>query len=70
METIINTPEKLVLRMPANESLANAVRRSLSEVAILAVDEVEIFKNDSALYDEVLAHRIGLIPLKTDKNRI
>ena len=30
------------------------------------LDEVEIFKNDSALYDEVLAHRLGLVPLRED----
>ncbi|MBI5803940.1 DNA-directed RNA polymerase subunit D [Candidatus Pacearchaeota archaeon] len=67
MEVVENTKEKLVLRMEANVSLANAIRRSLSEIPVLAVDEVEIFKNDSALYDEVVAHRIGLIPLKTEK---
>jgi len=67
MQTIQNTPEKLILRIDANQPLANAIRRSLSEIPILAIDEVEIFKNDSALYDEVLAHRIGLIPLKTEK---
>jgi DNA-directed RNA polymerase subunit D len=54
--------------MPANESLANALRRSVAEIPTLAIDEVEIFKNDSALYDEVLAHRLGLIPLKTEKS--
>lgn len=68
METIQNTPEKLILRIEANQQLANAIRRSISEIPVLAVDEVEIFKNDSALYDEVLAHRIGLIPLKTEKS--
>ncbi|MBS3088360.1 DNA-directed RNA polymerase subunit D [Candidatus Pacearchaeota archaeon] len=68
METIQNTPEKLILRIEANQQLANALRRSISEIPVLAVDEVEIFKNDSALYDEVLAHRIGLIPLKTEKS--
>ncbi|MBM3232660.1 DNA-directed RNA polymerase subunit D [Candidatus Pacearchaeota archaeon] len=68
MEVIEKTPEKLILRMPANESLANALRRSVSEIPTLAIDEVEIFKNDSALYDEVLAHRLGLIPLKTEKS--
>lgn len=68
METIQNTKDKLVLRIEANETLANAIRRSVSEVPTLAVDEIEIYKNDSALYDEVIANRIGLIPLKTEKS--
>jgi DNA-directed RNA polymerase subunit D len=68
MEVIEKTPKKLILRIPANETLSNALRRSVSEIPTLAIDEVEIFKNDSALYDEVLAHRLGLIPLKTEKN--
>ena len=67
MEIIENTEEKLVLKMEANESLANAIRRNIPEIPVLAIDEVEIFKNDSALYDEVLANRLGLIPLKTEK---
>lgn len=67
MEVIKKTPELLVLRMDANESLANAIRRSVSEVPTLAIDEIEIFKNDSALYDEMLALRLGLVPLKTEK---
>lgn len=68
MEIVQKTPEKLVLRMPANESLANAIRRSVAEVPTLAIDEVEIFKNDSAIYDEMLSHRLGLVPLRTPKN--
>lgn len=62
-----NTPEKIVIRMEANEPLANAIRRSVVEVPVLTIDEVEIFKNDSPLYDEVLVHRLGLVPLKTEK---
>ena len=68
METVQNTSGKLIMRIPANEPLANAIRRSVSEVPTLAIDEVEIFKNDSALYDEVLAHRFGLVPLKMEKS--
>src|SRR3990172_880944 len=67
MELVKKTPELLVIRIDANESLANAIRRSVSEVPTLAIDEVEIFKNDSALYDEMLSLRLGLIPLKTEK---
>ena len=68
MELIENSNKMLVIRMDANESLANALRRTVVEVPVLAIDEVEIYKNDSALYDEVLAHRLGLIPLKTESN--
>lgn len=67
MEIVSKTPELIVVRMNSNESLANAIRRSVAEVPTLAIDEVEIYKNDSALYDEMLALRIGLVPLKTEK---
>ena len=52
--------------MDTNYSLANAIRRSVDEIPVLAIDEVEFYRNDSALYDEFLAHRLGLIPLKTE----
>ncbi len=67
MKIIEKKPDKIVFTAEINESLANAMRRSINEIPILAIDEVEIHKNDSALYDEIIAHRIGLIPLKTDK---
>jgi len=67
MELVKKSPEFLVLRMNADESLGNAIRRSVAEVPTLAIDEIEIFKNDSPLYDEMLALRFGLIPLKTEK---
>ena len=51
-----------------NYNFANTIRRAAEEIPILAVDTVEISKNDSVLYDEVLAHRIGLVPLSTEKN--
>lgn len=68
MEAIQITPEKIVLRIDENQELANAIRRSVAEVPSLAITSVELFKNDSALFDEMLAHRLGQIPLKTEKN--
>ncbi len=67
MEVIEKTAEKLIMRIDSGYSLANAIRRTVEEIPILAIDEVEIFQNDSALYDEFLAQRIGLVPLKTEK---
>jgi len=47
--------------------MLNALRRIiLREIPTMAIDEVIILKNDSPLYDEILAHRLGLIPLTTD----
>ncbi len=60
--------QKLSFVTDISTSLANAIRRSVLEIPILAIDEVEIIKNDSALYDEVIAHRLGLVPIKTDKS--
>lgn len=66
MEFVIKTPEKVIVRTDLNYTILNAIRRSVEEIPTLAIDEVEIFKNDSALYDEVLAHRIGLVPIKNE----
>ncbi len=50
-----------------NEIEANTLRRAIvAETPVMAISEVEISKNDSALYDEILSHRLGLVPIKTD----
>ena len=46
---------------------ANALRRiCLNGVPIYAVESVDVLENSSVLADEGIAHRIGLIPLRTD----
>ncbi|KAG2188460.1 hypothetical protein INT44_001213 [Umbelopsis vinacea] len=48
-------------------SIANAFRRILiAEVATMAIEKVYVMNNTSIIQDEVLAHRLGLIPIKAD----
>lgn len=51
--------------------LINALRRVLiSDVPVLAIDDVIILDNTSVLYDEVLAHRLSMIPIRTDLRKL
>jgi len=67
MEKITKTPEEISFITDIDVSLANAIRRSVGEIPIVAIDECDIYKNDSVLYDEIIAHRLGLLPLKNQK---
>lgn len=51
----------------ADVEFANMLRRYMTEeVPVMAMEYIEFKKNSSVLYDEIVAHRLGLIPLKTD----
>ncbi|MDD4250718.1 MAG: DNA-directed RNA polymerase subunit D [Candidatus ainarchaeum sp.] len=50
-----------------NIAMMNSLRRTImSDVPCLAIDEVTFYENDSPLFDEMLANRLGLLPIKTD----
>ncbi|MEM3144327.1 MAG: DNA-directed RNA polymerase subunit D, partial [Candidatus Nitrosotenuis sp.] len=49
---------------------ANALRRiCLNGVPVFAIDTVDFIDNSSVMSDEGIAHRLGLIPIKTDLKR-
>ena len=51
----------------ASIALMNSIRRSiLEDVPCLAIEDVTIYENDSVMFDEFLAHRLGMLPVKTD----
>jgi DNA-directed RNA polymerase I and III subunit RPAC1 len=47
--------------------LINALRRTmLDDVPTIAIDKVLMFQNTSVVNDEVLVHRLGLIPIQAN----
>jgi len=60
--------EELVFDMVGVDApIANALRRILiAEIPTMAIEKVFIYNNTSIMQDEVLAHRLGLIPIKVD----
>uniref|UniRef100_A0A673HXL4 DNA-directed RNA polymerases I and III subunit RPAC1 n=1 Tax=Sinocyclocheilus rhinocerous TaxID=307959 RepID=A0A673HXL4_9TELE len=48
-------------------AIANAFRRILlAEVPTMAIEKAFIYNNTSIIQDEILAHRLGLVPIKAD----
>ena len=67
--TIIRKQENIIhfLAEGLDVAFANALRRTmLTRLPAMAIDEVLVLENTSVMYDEMLAHRMGLVPLVTD----
>src|SRR2546430_1488140 len=72
MDIKLLTKEQDTIRFVLSDvspAFANAVRRIiLAEVPVMAIEDVMILENSSVMYDEILAHRLGLIPVTTDQS--
>jgi DNA-directed RNA polymerase subunit D len=71
MDIKLLTKEQDTIRFVLSDvspAFANALRRIiLAEVPVMAIEDVMILENSSVMYDEILAHRLGLIPITTDQ---
>jgi DNA-directed RNA polymerase subunit D len=66
-----NDNEMIFILNDADVEFANAIRRiGMMEVPKITIEYVNIIKNDSSMFNEVLAHRLGLIPIVSDNEAI
>ncbi|MGC8478851.1 MAG: DNA-directed RNA polymerase subunit D [Candidatus Micrarchaeia archaeon] len=65
---VIESSEK-AFRFMLNDvdvSYANALRRAaINSVETFAIDKITFYENTSSMFDEYIAHRIGLVPIVT-----
>ena len=71
LEIVEESENRIVVKLKGVPlQYANALRRiSLSGVPVFAIDDVVIIENSSVLADEGVAHRLAMVPLKTDLSR-
>jgi len=66
VENVVQNGDTLTFDLAGVDApIANALRRILiAEVPTMAIEKVYLFNNTSIMQDEVLAHRLGLIPIR------
>ena len=71
LDVISSKGEEMVFRISGvTPALVNSLRRTiLSDTPILAIHEVMFFENESPMHDEIVSHRLGLIPLTTPPDK-
>ncbi len=65
---VSHSDNKLTLLLEKTKpAVANALRRTfIAEVPVMAVKDVTFYENTSVMPDEYVAHRLAMVPLKTD----
>jgi len=71
LDIIEKTDQKIIVKFKnVPRQYVNSIRRiSISEVPTCAIDDVVILENSSVMHDEAIAHRLGLIPLRTELDK-
>ncbi|MBI4210195.1 MAG: DNA-directed RNA polymerase subunit D [Candidatus Diapherotrites archaeon] len=59
-----------VLMKDTNIVFVNSIRRQImSGVPVIAIEDVHFYENTGAMHDEMLAQRLGMVPLKSDSKK-
>ena len=59
-----------ILLKDTNAAFVNAIRRQMmSGTPVLAVEDVHFYENNGAMHDEMLAHRLAMVPLTMDTKK-
>jgi len=59
-----------ILLKDTNAAFVNAIRRQMmAGTPILAVEDVHFYENNGAMHDEMLAHRLAMVPLRMDSKK-
>jgi len=68
VEIIKENERELIFKLiDTTPDRANTLRRTIiADVPTMAIDEVIFLENTTIFFDEYIAHRLGLIPFKTD----
>ncbi|MEM1671769.1 MAG: DNA-directed RNA polymerase subunit D [Archaeoglobaceae archaeon] len=71
IEIVSENENRIIFKLlDASPALANSIRRAMkSLVPVLAIDYVDFYVNSSNFYDEMIAHRLAMLPIKTDLTR-
>jgi DNA-directed RNA polymerase subunit D len=66
--TVLSKKQPLKLLIEGvDHSFINVVRSIiLDEVETMAIEDVDFYENNSAMFDEYIAHRLGFVPLTTN----
>jgi DNA-directed RNA polymerase I and III subunit RPAC1 len=70
INVVQNTEELLEMELQGiDASLANGLRRIIiAEIPTMAFHKVFLYQNTSVIPDELLVHRLGLLPIQADPN--
>ncbi|HLC92561.1 MAG TPA: DNA-directed RNA polymerase subunit D [archaeon] len=59
-----------VLIKDTNAAFVNALRRQMmAGTPVLAIEDIHIYENNGAMHDEMLGHRLAMVPLKMDSKK-